>query len=168
MALPHPHPDRPAALGRWTEPRHVPSPPPADLVAAPLRATGHPAVSVLLPTTPAGVMSEPDRGVLRGLLDRLRAVMGDRAALLCAQGYLLGRPSLEPPWRSTTSTRWPLRRIMMGPEPEATAVPARATAVPSRATATTPSTQPAVDPRRVLAAPGLHPARAEDPTRKCA
>ncbi|WP_407344245.1 hypothetical protein [Pengzhenrongella phosphoraccumulans] len=94
-------------------------------MAAPLRATGHPAVSVLLPTTPAGVMSEPDRGVLRGLLDRLRAVMGDRAALPCAQGYLLGRPSLEPPWRSTTSTRWPLRRIMMGPEPEATAVPSR-------------------------------------------
>ena len=55
----------------------------------------------------------------------LRAVMSDRAALPCAQGYLLGRPSLEPPWRSTTSTRWPRRRITMGPELTATAVPSR-------------------------------------------
>ncbi|MGV8966681.1 MAG: EAL domain-containing protein [Cellulomonas sp.] len=55
----------------------------------------------------------------------LRAVMGDRAELPCAQGYLLGRPSLEPPWRSTTSARWPLRRISMGPELEAAALPSQ-------------------------------------------
>lgn len=72
MALPRPRPDHPAAVGRWTEPRHVPSPPSADLVAELLRATGHPALSVLLPTTPAAVMSEPDRAVLRGLLDTAR------------------------------------------------------------------------------------------------
>ena len=72
MTLPHARPDRPAALGHWPGPRHVPSPPPPDLVAELQRATGHPALSVLLPTTPAAAMGEPDRAGLRGLLDTAR------------------------------------------------------------------------------------------------
>lgn len=55
----------------------------------------------------------------------LRAVMGDRAVLPCAQGYLLGRPSLEAPWHSTTSAQWPRRQIAMGPDLEETALPSR-------------------------------------------
>ena len=72
MSLPHARPDRPVTVGRWPGPRHVPSPPAADLVAELQRGTGHPALSVLLPTTPAAVMGEPDRVELRGLLDTAR------------------------------------------------------------------------------------------------
>ncbi len=98
MALPHP---RPTARGRWTEPRHVQSPPPADLMAELLRATGHPALSVLLPTTPAAVMSEPDRAVLRGLLDTARRRLrvdgiADAEELVDALAELAQESAIEP------------------------------------------------------------------------
>lgn len=58
----------PRPVGRWSGGRHVASPPPAELVVALQGATAYPAVSLLLPTTPAPRMTEVDRARLQGLL----------------------------------------------------------------------------------------------------
>ena len=60
-------------LSRWSGPRHVMSPPPAELVVELLQAEmAFPAVTLLLPTTAASVMTPDDRVALRGLLDQAR------------------------------------------------------------------------------------------------
>lgn len=69
------HPDRsadtvvlPEPVGRWAGVRHVTSPPSPELVVELQAPTAYPAVSLLMPTTPAPRMTELDRARLQGLL----------------------------------------------------------------------------------------------------
>ena len=62
----------PVAFSRWSGPRHVMSPPPAELVVELQAPTTFPAVTLLLPTTAGSVMTPEDRVALRGLLDQAR------------------------------------------------------------------------------------------------
>ena len=62
----------PVVFSRWSGPRHVMSPPPAELVLDLQAPTAFPAVTLLLPTSAASVMTPQDRVVLRGLLDQAR------------------------------------------------------------------------------------------------
>lgn len=62
----------PVAFSRWSGPRHVMSPPPAELVVELQAPTTFPAITLLLPTTAGSVMTPQDRVALRGLLDQAR------------------------------------------------------------------------------------------------
>lgn len=62
----------PVIFSRWSGPRHVMSPPPAELVVQLQAPMAFPAVTLLLPTTTASMMTPEDRAALRGLLDQAR------------------------------------------------------------------------------------------------
>ena len=84
----------PVVFSRWSGPRHVMSPPPAELVVELQTRTAFPAVTLLLPTTAASVMTPQDRVVLRGLLDQAGSACtpagsrGPRVSWLSWPGWL--------------------------------------------------------------------------------
>ncbi len=65
-------PAPPTDVPRWSRPRHVMFPPPADLVIELQAGQRFPAVTLLLPTAPAAVMTSADRTTLRSLVDQAR------------------------------------------------------------------------------------------------